>query len=411
MAVLILGWAGIDAQTPNTETPPATNGAPSQNEKQEQKRPTSTTLEFAEEGERWYWFENAKGEPLAPPTKTSDKSLKVDVPDKAETLWILDAEKGNLARLSVKDLTEKTEITSEKWSHVARVQVNVRAQNDNPVASGVVLLTDSQKTVHRALLEPTSEGIVVLERIALGKGELEVRYGEDDSVKQTVDFKRERDQRVPNLSVTVSGEVATVAPPASESGRAEATPTSRVGALVLYVISGALGIAVLVLLVKLARQKEKPLAEAMQKLGVPIPDDQSPSATASAPISSAPPMPDLPPLDTAGVDPMASVAPTAVFAGPATRLVGTQGPYAGQSFELNADLLTIGREPTNAIALENDFAVSRRHAQIIKQGDQVEIDDLGSTNGTYVNGVRISTPTPLRAGDTVQIGSTVFRVE
>ncbi len=407
--LLIVGCAGIHAQTP----PEKSNGAPSQaegaNAEQAPKRPTAITLEFSDEGDRWYWLEDAKGAPLAPPTKTSDKSVKLDLPQNAETLWVLDASKGNLARLKVADLSEKTEINADKWSHVARVQVNVRAQNGNPVASALVVLTDSQKTAHRALIEPTSEGIVVLERVALGKGELEVRYGAEESLKQTVDLKRERDQRVPNLSVSIAGEVATVAPPASGSSPAEATPASRIGALVLYVISGALGIAVLFLLVKLARQKEQPLAEAMQKLGVPIPDSQSGGGSASIASAAAPPAPPLPPLDSAGVALMATA--TTFLPEPARRLVGTQGIYAGRSFDLQADLLTIGREPTNAIALVDDSAVSRRHAQIIRQGDQVEIEDLGSTNGTYVNGIRISSPTPLQTGDTVQIGSTVFRVE
>jgi len=118
-------------------------------------------------------------------------------------------------------------------------------------------------------------------------------------------------------------------------------------------------------------------------------------------------------LDSAGVPPTAPIGVTAttVAAGPATRIVATQGPHAGQAFELTGDLMTIGREATHAIALVNDRGVSRTHAQIVRQGDQTLIEDLSSTNGTYVNGVRISAPTPIKPGDTLQLGASLFRVE
>jgi hypothetical protein len=183
----------------------------------------------------------------------------------------------------------------------------------------------------------------------------------------------------------------------------------------MFVIALALAIGVIVFLVRLATQKPQQLGEAMSKLGVelpqPTPAGQG-SGTATAP--SAPPMPDLPPLESAGVDPTAApigATATVVAAGPATRLVATQGPYAGQAFELTGDLMTIGRDAAQAIALVNDMGVSRTHAQIIRQGDQTLIEDLGSTNGTYVNGVRISAPTPIKPGDTLQLGASLFRVE
>ncbi|MCS7300417.1 MAG: FHA domain-containing protein, partial [Fimbriimonadales bacterium] len=83
----------------------------------------------------------------------------------------------------------------------------------------------------------------------------------------------------------------------------------------------------------------------------------------------------------------------------------------GQAFELAGDLVTIGREAIHPIALVNDMGVSRTHAQITRQGDQTLIEDLGSTNGTYVNGIRITAPTPIKPGDTLQLGASLFRVE
>jgi hypothetical protein len=81
----------------------------------------------------------------------------------------------------------------------------------------------------------------------------------------------------------------------------------------------------------------------------------------------------------------------------------------GEIFPLQAKVMAIGRKRTNAIWLKDD-QVSRYHAEIRETRDRLEIVDLGSTNGTFVNGVRL-TPNqahPLRAGDEIKIGNTKF---
>jgi len=379
--------------------------------------PRETTLSFAGEGERWWWTESAKGEPLSPPQKTSDASVAIKLPPNADALWVYDAKTGNLAQLKIADLKEKTELTSDRFSHVARVQVNLQAQG-KPVASAVVQLTDATGKTHTRVLEPSAEGILVFERVPLGKVSITARYGDEGKASQETTLKAERETRTPIIELALSGSVATleVAPKGREGqGDAETPQTSRIGAIVMFVIALALAIGVIVFLVRLATQKPQQLGEAMSKLGVelpqPTPAGQG-SATAAAPAAS--PQPDLPSLESAGVDPTAApigATATVIAAGPATRIVATQGPYAGQAFELTGDLMTIGRDAAQAIALVNDMGVSRTHAQIIRQGDQTLIEDLGSTNGTYVNGVRISAPTPIKPGDTLQLGASLFRVE
>ncbi len=71
---------------------------------------------------------------------------------------------------------------------------------------------------------------------------------------------------------------------------------------------------------------------------------------------------------------------------------------------------TIGREPTNPVPLDQDTTTSRRHAQITDEGGSYRIQDLGSSNGTYVNGSRV-TEALLQPGDEVSIGGTRFRFE
>jgi hypothetical protein len=83
-------------------------------------------------------------------------------------------------------------------------------------------------------------------------------------------------------------------------------------------------------------------------------------------------------------------------------LLARNGPLAGTQFALEGELTLVGRSPDADITL-NDVTVSRHHVEFVRGGDQVVVRDLGSLNGTYLNGERISTAT-LSNQDTVQIG-------
>jgi pSer/pThr/pTyr-binding forkhead associated (FHA) protein len=83
--------------------------------------------------------------------------------------------------------------------------------------------------------------------------------------------------------------------------------------------------------------------------------------------------------------------------------------HQGQTFDLD-DELTVGRSPGCGVPTTYDVFSSTLHARIFRRGDQVLVEDLGSTNGTFVNSERISVPTRLAKGDLLQIGATVFEV-
>src|SRR3954452_2603460 len=86
-----------------------------------------------------------------------------------------------------------------------------------------------------------------------------------------------------------------------------------------------------------------------------------------------------------------------------------EGSEAGKQLPLD-NVVDIGREPSLTLHLDSDTQVSRRHARISVQGGQVVAEDLGSTNGTYVNDQPISSPRALSPGDKVRIGLTVLEL-
>ena len=92
-----------------------------------------------------------------------------------------------------------------------------------------------------------------------------------------------------------------------------------------------------------------------------------------------------------------------------THALVTQGSNVGERAELSAAPILIGRGSDAAIRLDDDY-VSTRHARIAASGDQWFVEDLGSTNGTYVGTVRISQPTTIAVGTQVRVGKTIIEL-
>ena len=88
------------------------------------------------------------------------------------------------------------------------------------------------------------------------------------------------------------------------------------------------------------------------------------------------------------------------------RLVMKSGPTPGKVFDLSKNEVTIGRETGTDIVI-SDAEVSRKHARLFVQGGTYMLEDLGSTNGCFVNGVRLMGPHALKSGELIMLGENV----
>lgn len=94
---------------------------------------------------------------------------------------------------------------------------------------------------------------------------------------------------------------------------------------------------------------------------------------------------------------------------PKLRVQSAAGLRAGSAYDLSAGAL-LGRGDDADIRLEDSFA-SSQHARLVPQGNVMVLEDLGSTNGTYLNGEPLRGPQPLHGGDTIRIGDSEFTFE
>ncbi|EXJ52102.1 FHA domain-containing protein FhaB/FipA [Microbacterium sp. MRS-1] len=145
----------------------------------------------------------------------------------------------------------------------------------------------------------------------------------------------------------------------------------------------------------------------VRKLAEPAAAGVGVAAAASAPAAAQ-----------AATAPIAPAAPAAAASpsGPqkatrdaVSRIVITSGPKAGLELPLGSDALTIGRSSESGLVIRDDYT-SSHHARLLLWGDQWMIQDLDSTNGTWHDGARVSTPVPVRVGAPIKVGATTFEL-
>jgi hypothetical protein len=93
----------------------------------------------------------------------------------------------------------------------------------------------------------------------------------------------------------------------------------------------------------------------------------------------------------------------------ASRLVVTEGALAGTVIRLGEDAVTLGRADDSTLVLTDDYA-SSRHARLVPGDGTWMVEDLGSTNGTYLGNAKVVRPTPVPLGQPIRIGKTALEL-
>lgn len=398
------------------------------------------TLELGSKGPRLAWI---APEPLteAPTGVESESDTIVLAKPEAqpgEAVFIWDTRSGNLAvrklEAILKPISDAPGVKSVRdgiglsglgvwkvrpgdYTRAYKIVVRVRYQG-KPVASATLEVADKARKVS-VLLSPKDLGEAAVYGMLLGPIRLSVQVKSGQRTVslpvQTFDISAKRDNPEPVLIVEAPDKVETVGGvlgggTSPESGRsAPGNSSGGFGSLVVYVAGIAAAAAVGYGILRYVQKNPQQVETGLAKLGVKIPDP--PDATLD-PLPASRPVPQAPSqilLEDSTPDTIPSVV---AAASPADQVANPRFlADSGAVFLIQDGLSEVGRSAEAPIALENESSVSRRHAEVRLENGVAVLRDLGSTNGTYVNGVKIDIETPLQRGDMVQFGSIRLRYE
>lgn len=379
-------------------------------------------LVFPTAGLREVWA--GPGLPESPPVspeRLDGQSFEYKLPafGPEDRLFILDAGTGNLAAKPISEIKGFWEVAPAEFKRIGRLEVRVEHEG-KPVAAANVTVSDGKRKLER-VLDPSTKGVLTFAALEPGPIVVTVRYNTEgrpaDPLKQTVDIALKRDKPTPTIvaslpePVEVVGQDAPAQKPAGQApAQTPATPQPNpFGSAIVYLVVLTAVVAAGYYLLQFMRKNPDAVKDRLGKLGVDLPEPPAPE-----PDDAAPPMPRAPEppqqilLGDSPPDP--AVAVPAAAPAPATgqpQLVGADG----RLHEIPEGLSVVGREEGLPIALVGESTVSRRHAEIVRDGESVTVRDLGSTNGTFVNGAKVDAEVALKHGDDVQFGAVRFRYE
>ncbi len=115
-------------------------------------------------------------------------------------------------------------------------------------------------------------------------------------------------------------------------------------------------------------------------------------------------------VDRVAAKPVKAVKPPRKRRGAPTHLVLTEGVNAGASVPLDGAPILLGRSADATIRLDDDY-VSTQHARFVPHGEDWYVEDLGSTNGTYIGSQRVTTPVVVTIGVQVRLGKTIAELK
>ena len=371
------------------------------------------------------------GLPMAPPKDSiaaKDGKVSLDITGKPETdsVIFLDKGTGNAAVRKIADLKSGGTVKASDLNMIGQVKVSVEHAG-KPVAVATVELKDAQRTQSQ-LLDPAASGETSFVYVKPGSVSVTIKYKSGgvmaSPVTQVFDVTLTRTDPIPVLKISLANDVETVGAP-SESAAATpdksdpgvektpvkaAPPATAVGKLLVWLLGLVVVAGLVWFVLSYARQNPQSVAAKLEQLGVQVPKPaadplSSPAATPMAPVAPQPVvkivLPDSDPI------PVPTPSPFLVVGMGEPRLIAESGAVIPLP-EGSAD---VGRDISMPISLNAETSVSRRHAQFAREGSAVTLSDLGSTNGTFVNGVKLDGMIALKSGDNIQFGSVRFKYE
>ncbi len=404
-------------------------------------------LGFSDDGDRQIWIASdlsstAPTDSDGVRTGKSEAAVPIGAHKDSEQVFVWDHKAGNIASKTVGEAKKATwEVKPPEYAMVAQFGVHVE-HGGKAVAAATVDVDDGK---HKAsqLLDPSCKGTVLFFGIKPGSAKVTVHYkvsGKDATPLTTLyDVVLAHKDPVPTATISLADNVETVGAgtvgdgvttgstggpeksgtPASggksDSGKSSNSVGSVFGSIIIYLVALGAIVAGMYYAMQYVKKNPDSVGSKLEQLGVQIPkpgDDPLTDPSQMAMPSKPAPMPvQKIILDDAAPDPIGSLSPsptafaTSFVSDP--RLIGS----SGDAMPLPEGELIVGREVGLGLSLVGESTVSRKHAQILRNGAQVVVKDFGSTNGTFINGVQVQGEKPLQSGDTVQFGSVRFRFE
>lgn len=357
-------------------------------------------------------------------TIADSDTMEFPLPPKQEGMFIFvgDQNSGSMAKKSLAAVKKAGKWDVKPEDFVLQFALRFRVEVDGERAKSASILVKVGSWTKNLLIGDGANGEVELYAIPKGPLTASVTYQKEgknhtlpprdlkaapnQGATQTVLFEGgDPNAKPPVTPDTLSGEE----PPAKAGGK-ETTEAPELAAgyspiqgLINFVIGLAIVGGIGYGLYRYFQANKEKVEQTLKNAGLPGAADPTDAAVANAPEPPKPLQPIV--LDSSSpVQPDPVVGAAMVAKNP--RLVSA----SGELFLISDGLSTVGRESAD-ILLAGQSSVSRNHAKLERVGDSVMISDEGSTNGTFVNGAKVSQPTPLRMGDTVQFGSVQFRFE
>lgn len=298
-------------------------------------------------------------------------------------------------------------VADKEWS-MKSVLVEVN-QGGKPLRSGKAILEASGNRFEALIADGKSEFF----NVPFGASTVTVEYEDSGKSNRTTPqkFLFEKEHANPVVAITVPGSA-----PISAS-QVKPTPSKRFSFanIFIWLLALVAGAAVLLLVLKLLKNNEEVVADRLRKMGVSVPEpisDNQQDTVASMPIATplaAPPLVPEGHCEFCGeLVPAGGVCSCAMTSQKSVPVLTKTLKGNGVTFQLSEGTHILGREAEWMIP---DPTVSRKHAQIDVVGSSITLKDLGSSNGTFLNGKQINAEETIAFGDTIQLGNFVLKVD